>query len=536
LETFPDPALLKNSPDATIQPVVLRRPERLWRLGLTLALAFDLLFWGLPLGVNVPLFTLLLLLGATLTAASERRRPALRHVWLWGVLLLLAVMVAVRANAFLTFLNVTTLLMLLPFLAHFYSGGRLSDLGWLSFISLPAVVGGSALLGAPVSLTGDLQRGRAHAVPGRWRRFLPLLRGVLLALPALLIFGLLLAAADVLFADLLRSLFAWLSLPRLVELGVRTIFVSLLGWGLTGGLVYLARRRDDGRDRALQPVLLPGQVRGWLGYVEAVVVMGAVNVLFALFVGVQFVYLFGGARNIARDGFTYADYARRGFAEIVVVAVLSLLLILALNSAAGRSTKRQQWVFNLLCTLQIGFVLIMLVSAFQRLLLYETAFGLTHRRLVSHVFMVWLGVALLWTIVVVWRRPEAFVAGAFACGLGFVLTLNLLNPDLLIARANVARWLAAPALVDETDPYSRTTVLDVVYLSDLSDDAVVFLTALQPRLTGTAAETLGGELLRRYERYEDSAAPTPWPGQHLAHSRARRALENWMTQSGYGGS
>ena len=89
METFPDPALLKNSPDATIQTVVLRRPERLWRLGLALALAFDLLFWGLPLGVNVPLFTLLLLLGAALAAAGERRRPALRHVWLWGVLLLL---------------------------------------------------------------------------------------------------------------------------------------------------------------------------------------------------------------------------------------------------------------------------------------------------------------------------------------------------------------------------------------------------------------------------------------------------------------
>ncbi len=40
----------------------------------------------------------------------------------------------------------------------------------------------------------------------------------------------------------------------------------------------------------------------------------------------QFTYLFGGTDNINVEGFTYSEYAVRGFFELVAVAVISLIL------------------------------------------------------------------------------------------------------------------------------------------------------------------------------------------------------------------
>ncbi len=44
--------------------------------------------------------------------------------------------------------------------------------------------------------------------------------------------------------------------------------------------------------------------------------LGSINLLFAVFISVQFAYLFGGERNIAAQGFTFAEYAHRGFFEL----------------------------------------------------------------------------------------------------------------------------------------------------------------------------------------------------------------------------
>jgi hypothetical protein len=72
-----------------------------------------------------------------------------------------------------------------------------------------------------------------------------------------------------------------------------------------------------------KPVLPP-----FLGFTEAAIVLGSVAVLFAAFVYIQFQYFFGGQANIHIDGYTYSEYARRGFGELITVAVFSLLLIL----------------------------------------------------------------------------------------------------------------------------------------------------------------------------------------------------------------
>ena len=81
-------------------------------------------------------------------------------------------------------------------------------------------------------------------------------------------------------------------------------------------------------------------------------------------------------------------------------------LILGLNWLTRRESKRQIRFFNILSSVLILFVLVLLLSAFRRMMLYEAAFGYTELRLIVYVFMGWLGLLLLWFLATLWRRCQ----------------------------------------------------------------------------------------------------------------------------------
>jgi hypothetical protein len=159
----------------------------------------------------------------------------------------------------------------------------------------------------------------------------------------------------------------------------------------------------------------------------------------------------------------------------------------------------------------VGLVLVILASAFQRLRLYEAAFGYTQLRLYSHLFMLWLGFAFLWFLVILWYQPDRFAIGAFVAALGFLITLNLINPDAFIARQNLAR-------------YQATGKLDIDYLTRLSDDALPILVRNLDQVAGEDRGKLNDHLLARLNWMQSNSTWRRWPAFHLARWRAYNLL------------
>jgi hypothetical protein len=212
-----------------------------------------------------------------------------------------------------------------------------------------------------------------------------------------------------------------------------------------------------------------------------------VVVLFALFVVIQFQYFFGAGANIGVQGYTYSEYARRGFGELVAVACCSLLLFLGLSALVKRQNNAQRWAFSGLGIGMVVLVGVMLVSAFQRLQLYEAAYGFSRLRIYTHIFMIWLGLLLVVALVLdLLRRERLFPLAALLATIGFALTLALINVDGSIVRQNVAR---AP----------QGKGLDVAYLAALSSDSVPALAAAfeSPALPGLTRDAVGAILVCR---------------------------------------
>jgi len=505
----------------------IRQPIRILIAGLALGLVFDRLLTGRPLGVSFPLFIVLVLLALSLTMRWESVRPLRANLWVFIPLLFFAVMVAVRANAFVTFLNVSAVILLLGLIAVYLVRAALTAVDLPGYALFP-------LLAPTMSVVRGAQVARQAAVRGaglwqgpRRQTWTPVLRGLLLALPIVAVFALLLSSADLMFAELLRRLVPEDFLDFARRAAVHGSITLCVGFILMGGLAYTVWRDDQSIEGRLPGALPP--VSPLLGLTESVVALNAVNLLFAAFVVIQIPYLFGGQLNIDLGRTTYAEYARRGFGELVLVSVLVLGLLLLLGVLTRRSAGRQTRLFNLSSTVTVGLTVVMLVSAFKRLLLYEMAYGFTEMRIYPHVFMIWLALLLGWFLVTLWLRPGRFAIGVVIACLGFVATLNVMDVDAFIVRRNVERYgqlgSTAFALRDVYDPYDSR--IDPTYLTGLSEDAIPALVQNVDRLAGEPKREVANYLRGKLLDMESDATQRQWPAFHLAHHRAYDALARW---------
>ena len=482
-------------PQSKYRPLAhIQAPERIFIVGLGLGMLVDFFFYGKPLGIGLLLFVSIGVIGLWRIGRFEAVQVQKRNLWLLVPLFFFAAMGFVRDNSFLTFMNVVAVLCLLAYLVFFYGNGRVSGLGIIDTFLLPMRVGGhSAALAAPVvkeSLDSEMVRN------GR-RNSMPILRGLLISLPILFLFTGLLASADQIFSEYVQDVLALQFLNDIFSWLWRGILILMVAWMIIGGLTFAIHRRTDTDDQGKFEQIAVKIPRVFsLGFTETTIVLLLVNLLFLSFGLIQFTYLFGGRDNIHIEGFTYAEYARQGFAELVIVAIMAVGLVWGLNWITRRTSKTQIKLFNLLGTMLVFFVLVLLASAWKRMALYESTYGYTELRLIVYVFMEWLTFLLVWFLFTLWKRPDRFALGVMMAAMGFLMTLNVLNPDAFIAEQNLSR-------------YQTSGEVDMAYLTTLSDDAVPQLIRALNLTVGDAEEQLKPVCDYFFERSDADCYATP---------------------------
>jgi hypothetical protein len=317
-------------------------------------------------------------------------------------------------------------------------------------------------------------------------------------------------AADAVFAQLTTDLFDWdLDLGDAVG---RLLLAAAAAWLAAGLLAAVAwpRASDAPPDAA------PFSGRRRLGATEGVVVLIALDVLFAIFVVIQAAYLFGGLDTLAASGMTYAEYARRGFFELLAVAFLVAGLILALEFVIRERTRLYVGAAIVLVIL----TMVVLASSFLRLRLYQDAYGWTELRFYVVAAIGWLAlgtVATIWALARDQTRwlPHVMVVLAILFGIGF----NLLGPVRFIAEQNVAR-----AVHPELVPPGGEPGLDAWYLSGLGTDADIVLVESLPDLPAAEQDEVRSVLEVSATQLETDEAGQAWQAWNASRERARALL------------
>jgi len=340
---------------------------------------------------------------------------------------------------------------------------------------------------------------------GRWRGpALAATRGIFLALPLLLVFGGLFAAADAVFETLVVDLFGF----DVAELFGHVFLTLFVAW-VVAGLLWVALLASNPESLALpRPAALS------LGVAEVGVALGLLDALFLAFVAIQVRYLFGGAgRVVETAGLTYAEYARRGFFELVTVTALVLPLLLLAHWLLRAGNRVHERVFGLLSGAMVALLFVIVASALQRMYLYTQEFGLTELRLYTTIFMAWLSVILVWFILTVLRgRRDSFALGVLATGFAAILVVNVVNPGALIARVNVDRMQAGKRF-------------DARYLTSLSADAVPVMIEALPAMDEPDRRIVE-EDLEAFSRWSRESGD--WRTWNLSRSRALALVETEM--------
>ena len=490
-------------------------PNKLWIIVLALGWLFDFLFWENPPGVNFAIFWTACLIAGFYLLLNDGNRPHRATLWLIPLFGFFAAVSFIRAEPLTTFLAYTFTMFTLTVFTVTYLGGR-----WIQYTLADYVTKVFSLMGSllirPITFTAETRKAQAEAgtQPSKYN-FMPILRGLVIALPIVAIFATLLASADVVFNQRLENFVEAFKLEDLPEYIFRMIYILVIGYGLVGIYLHAATSSTDekliGEDKPVIPA--------FLGFTESSIVLGSVVALFILFVVIQFQYFFGGTTNINVEGFTYAEYARKGFGELVAVAFFALMMLLTLSAITKRETEAQRKAYSGLGVALVALLLVMLVSAYQRLNLYEAAYGFSRLRTYTHVFLIWIGLLLVTTIVLeILRKERLFTVAMLIASFGFAASLPILNVDAFIVNQNVQREITGGDVED----------LDSQYFIELSDDAIPpLVNALRsPTLPDPVHEKVAAALACiRYERdLQRNGREYSWQSFHVSRLNAENAL------------
>lgn len=486
--------------------------------GLALGVAGDILLRG-PGGPALNFFLLFIGLGAAVWGVSRRARLALSREALvtMGVGIALAGTLVLRGSEALRFVAFLAAAVAFALPAFRAGAAWLRRSGVSHQVEAVVSAGANALLGSfrliGATLFGRTERDAAPAGIGesgaQRRTAWAVLRGLLLAIPFLLLFGALFMSADRMFSDLVTDVFR-LDFEQIASHLLVTAVLTWLACGYLAGFVTGTR-----------PVDLPDafRLRPRIGIVEIGVALLLVDLLFAAFVGVQFRYLFGGSGLVeVTPGLTYAEYVREGFGQLALACALVLPSLLAADWLLDTRGRHDPLVFRVLGGLLLLLLVMIIASAFQRVRAYQAVYGLTEPRFYGALFLGWLTLLTAWFAATVFRgRRERFAFPALVSAFAFVALLVAVNPDVRIARTNLERASDGPAAMDRAEE-----AVDARYLASLGADAVPTLMDAVADLPPQPRCELARGLLERWG--PDTTRTTDWRTWNRAEARARELV------------
>ncbi len=473
-------------------------------LALIVGIIFDYLLFEKAIGVSYPLF--LAVFYCVFWVASHKRVSfQIDFGWfLFIPILLLSAAFAIHSNPVLLARNSV----LIPLLLLVQTTLLVYGYEWSSVRCVSRFIGrltDHISVNVPKVLLEliSLAKVANRMAPEKRKSLKNIFIGLIISVPLLVIVIPLLASADTVFqkflADILKSLESIGSIPLAEHVGVIGIITVLL----FGYLAVVLKAEVEG-------VSVPVE-RGTGGSDATIVVtvLVMVNAVYILFCAIQFTYLFGGEEVIRSiPDYTYAEYARRGFSELIVVTVINLSILLIGLRFTKNGGKLDRLVLALRCLLVLCTV-IMLYSAHLRLKLYEDAYGYTYARIFAHTFIGFLFILFLLTLYKLWRRELPLVKAFAVTALLTYTALNYVNVDAIIARKNIERYL-------------KTGKIDLDYLQELSYDAIPELTRLSA--AGDGDMTAKKMVVFLQDKEVELRLESPWQSYNVSKARATRIL------------
>ena len=214
-------------------------------LSLFFGVLWNILFWKTTPGVSYPIFIVVCLAGGWLLLRSEKRYPSWRSILLMALILIFAIFSFLRKDLFTIFTSYAMSLLLILLLASTYEDGEWIRLNLSGYFKKSLDLCGDLIL-LPIKFfsrkNDDKSDARAQKKAGL---FWQIGRGLLLAIPVLLIFMLLLSSADLVFAQWTGNLLQSFNTESLLNWFTQGFLILLVAYGYTGLILTAQKNRSN---------------------------------------------------------------------------------------------------------------------------------------------------------------------------------------------------------------------------------------------------------------------------------------------------
>ncbi|MFP7296423.1 DUF4153 domain-containing protein [Neobacillus niacini] len=332
-----------------------------------------------------------------------------------------------------------------------------------------------------------------------WKK---VLIGILISVPVLFVVLGLLISADSQFERMLGGIPQWFQMldGEVIFRIMIVLFYTFVFFGLMQALIK----------KQINVIIHDDKQKFTLDGIITLTFLVLINVVYVLFTIVQFKYFFSGT---LQGDFTYAEYARKGFFELLFVTLINLTITILVLTYESKSTGYIKRIIQSQLTILVISSGVLLSSAFMRLSMYEEAYGFTFIRVMAHSFMIFLVVIFMYTLVKIWMEKLSLFHFYFISALLYYTLMNVINVEQIIVTNNLER-------------YEQNGKVDIHYLNSLSHTGVLGLIDLYkvtPELPG-----LKDILIER--KNEANISHISWQSYNLKRIQANDELRKLQIQ------
>jgi hypothetical protein len=412
-----------------------------------LGIIFDILFYDNNIGLNYPLYALFFLGGIYLFIRNDESFSLMRFM-------VFSIVIIYIASSFVRF-SFSSVINLLNFLAIPVLFAVLPALSTKDFNTdkkLPLIALERFLmsLGGFIFIVEKTFKITATTIKAKNKsKTYGILAGLFLSLLAMAIIIPLMASADMVFNEIMikitRNMTSGIEFERLIS----HLFIIFLVSGYMYGFLKTVLRKpstpsfnvfnSNETDMKSTEEIIADPKAAFDSTIPLTIFLIVINLLFLLFSYIQVKYIILGGTDFLPENISYAEYARSGFFQMMVLSVINFSITILLSSHISKlnNTKKLQ---ILLTTLSI-FTIIVICSSYSRMNLYENTYGYTRLRFLVYIILFTEAGLNLMLMYGIWNKGFEFVRYGLLSVLLVFLMLNTVNIDGYIASRNIDRYV-----------------------------------------------------------------------------------------------
>ena len=205
--------------------------------------------------------------------------------------------------------------------------------------------------------------------------------------------------------------------------------------------------------------------------------LSVISIIYLFYLLSQLSYFFDGFMGILPIEYTAAEYARRGFFEMCIVAAINLVLVTVCSAISKKSDKGMPVILKVLSTFLAVFSLVLDSTAIAKMITYVKLYGFTRLRLFTTVFMVFCAILFIVAILKVYINNLKYMKTVLVVGATLVLALTFFNVDGFISNYNVNAYLKEDLKTVDINAINELPTLSkvdgLITLAQKANDAAV---------------------------------------------------------------